>query len=141
IPGLVACVDELFARDGTCRTSVDSIDPTFGHFTALPPPNDYQALCTSPQSPCTGVATEVRLTVDRAGNLLFPMDWRGVLVQQDQVPVPRLLRASSAVTASSDSTLPLTIPGSGFVASYTFEGALLPPIFEPQLDPTSSNEA
>ncbi|MEO2191004.1 MAG: hypothetical protein ABGY24_01020, partial [bacterium] len=40
-PGLVACVDELFARDGTCETAVAHIDPLFGHFTALPPANDY----------------------------------------------------------------------------------------------------
>ena len=37
-PGLLACVDELFERDGTCRKTTDNIGSTFGHFVALPPP-------------------------------------------------------------------------------------------------------
>jgi hypothetical protein len=78
--GLVACVDELFQLDGTCRTDTARLDSTFAHFTALPPPNDYQALCTTPSTPCTGSAAEIRLIPDADGNLLLPMDWRGVLV-------------------------------------------------------------
>ena len=141
LPGLLACVDELFARDGTCRTTADSVDLTFGHFTALPPPNDFQALCTAPAPQCTGTALEARFAVDQAGNLLLPMDWRGILVEQGQVPVPRLLRASLAVMASALTSGPIRIPGRSFLASYAPEGALLPPVFEPQLDPTSRNEA
>src|SRR6185503_9982748 len=75
----VACIDTLFALDGTCGSRPD---PNFPHFTALPPPNDYQALCNEPNPPCTGLATEMRFTVDAAGNVLIPMDWRGVLVGQ-----------------------------------------------------------
>src|SRR5437588_505657 len=40
--GLVACVDELYVVDGTCRRDVAGVDPTFGHLTALPLANDYQ---------------------------------------------------------------------------------------------------
>jgi len=36
---LIACVDALLAIDGTCGATPDS---TFGHFTALSPPNDYR---------------------------------------------------------------------------------------------------
>src|SRR5262245_54097351 len=79
-PGLVACVDELYARDGTCATGPDHVDPIFGRFTALPPANDYQALCETPNTPCTGRQDEVRFTVDAAGNALIPMEYRGVLI-------------------------------------------------------------
>ena len=141
LPGLVACVDELYARDGTCRATADVIDPTFGHFTVLPPPNDYQALCT-PQAgtPCTGTATEVRFAVDQAGNVLAPINWRGVLVEGSSVPIPRTLSGRSAVPATSLSTGPIRIPGQEYVASYTPEGIKLPPIFEPQLDAGPTNE-
>src|SRR5207247_1623502 len=85
---LIACADALFAADGTCGTTPH---PTFPHFTALPFPNDYQAVCTTPSPPCTGLAPDFRFTVDTAGNLLLPMDWRGVVVNRDAVPFPRLL--------------------------------------------------
>jgi Tol biopolymer transport system component len=136
--GLVACVDDLFAADGTCRVAVA---PLFGHFTALPPPNRFEELCTTPAfpaGPCTGAAPEVRFTVDTAGNVLLPVDWRGVLVAS-AVPVPRLLRGSSSVDAGLSSG-PVHIPGGEFLGSFTLEGAPLPPVFVPQLDPQASNE-
>ncbi len=140
LPGLVACVDELFVRDGSCRVSTDALDPTFAHFTALPPANDYGAICTTPAPLCTGAAEDLRVTVDVAGNALVPMDWRGVLVAGQAVPVPRLLRGSTAVPATTGTALPIDIPGAAFVASYTPEGVVLPPIFEPQVDPAAPHE-
>jgi hypothetical protein len=139
--GLAVCIDQLFQLDGTCRTSSDVVDPVFGSFTALPPPNDYGSVCTAPNPPCHGSAGEVRLTADAAGNLLAPIDWQGVLVPGQTVPVPRLLHASSAQQALSVSTGPIVIPGQSFLGSFTPEGAKLPPIFEPQLDPQAGNEA
>src|SRR5207244_6595518 len=113
------------------RRSSDLVpNPTFGHFTALPSPNDYQADCFDQSPPCLATATEFRLAVDKAGNLLAPMDWRGILVSQRQVPVPRLLRATFAPPS------PIRLPGRSFSTSYTPEGGLLPPIFEPQADPS-----
>ena len=126
--GLVACVDELFARDGTCEPNPD---PTFTHFTALPPPSDYQATCFTESPPCTATADEARLTLDRAGNLLVPVYWQGVLVKDGDQPVPRLLRATIKPP------VPVTIPSGVFVTSLTTEGQRLPPIFEPQTDPTT----
>ena len=41
--GLEVCVDQLYANDGGCGTAVPL--STFSHFTALPPPNNYQAGC------------------------------------------------------------------------------------------------
>ena len=125
--GLVACVDDFFIDNGACGTV---LNPTLGHFTALPPPNDYQADCFDQSPPCLATATEFRLAVDKAGNLLAPMDWRGILVSQRQVPVPRLLRATFAPPT------PIRLPGRSFSTSYTPEGGLLPPIFEPQADPS-----
>jgi cysteine-rich repeat protein len=144
--GLVACVDELYELDGTCRTQSGLMDRTFGHLTALPPPNNYAAVCTSPSilqgGPCTGAATEVRLATDQEGNLLIPMDWLGVLVDQDpnDLPIPRLLRGNSSIQATALSSGPIVIPGDRFVDSYAPEGLLLPPVFDPQFDPGATKE-
>jgi Tol biopolymer transport system component len=137
--GLLACLDDLYELDGSCRPLVDF---TFPHFTALPPPNRYEALCTSPAfptGPCLGSAPEARFAVDTKGNILFPIDWQGILVDS-AVPVPRLLRGSSSIDALSVSTGPIRLPGQAFVQSRTPEGALLPPIFLPQVDPSALNE-
>ena len=74
--GFLACIDDLHA-DTKCGSPANA---TFPHFTALPPPNRYQAICTTPSPPCTGSRNDVRFAVDTAGNILMPMDWRGVLV-------------------------------------------------------------
>ena len=126
--GLLACVDDLFAADGTCEANPH---PTFPHFTALPSPNAFQADCFRDKPPCTGTAPEVRLAVDAGGNLLLPVNWQGILASEAGTPVPRLLRATLK--------LPFTfqIPSRVFLASFTPEGAQLPPIFEPKSDPTA----
>jgi Tol biopolymer transport system component len=139
VPGVLACVDTFFAADrGLCSTEPHA---TFAGFTALPPPNDYQGLCTDPVPPCTGLQDEVRFAVDVGGNLLVPMDWRGVLVSRDAVPVARLLRASSDVEAFAGSGQPIRVPGLSFLASYSPEGGKLPPLFDPQHDPSAVAEA
>jgi len=135
--GLLACVDTLLALDGTCGTTPDTI---FSHFTVLPLPNDYQAVCTDPHPPCNGTASEVRFTIDAEGNALMPMDWRGILLGQG-VPIARLLRASTTVEADLMFHGPVRIPSNAFLHSYSPEGGLLPPIFDPQADPTAANQA
>ena len=57
--GLIACVDALFANDGACGTAVP--DTTFPHFTALPPPNDFQADCFEEDPLLETVTVAVRL--------------------------------------------------------------------------------
>lgn len=126
--GLLACIDNLYADDGACGVGVP--DTRFAQFTALPPPNDFQADCFREGPPCTATATETRAAVDSAGNLLMPMGWGGVLVKDGTVPVPRLIRTRYA------SPLPFKVPGQAFLRSFTPEGGLLPPILEPQIDPT-----
>ena len=128
--GVIACVDELYANDGACGTT--ALDRRFPHFTALPPPNDFQADCFREDPPCTATAVSTRAAVDSAGNLLLPMGWGGVLVRDGDVPVPRLIRARIGAP------LPIAVPGQVFLHSFTPEGGLLPPILEPQLDPTAA---
>ena len=135
--GLVACIDELYAIDGTCRTEPNDVDPLFGSFTALPPPNDFQKVCTTQQnSPCTGGAPELRVTADAAGNAFVPWDFRGVLVRLDDVPVPRLVRASTSFDAFDGGPLDsIRIPNDSFLGSFSPEGHRLPPVFTPLADP------
>lgn len=137
ILGLTACVDELLADDGACGTTAPH--SLFGHFTALPPPNDFGALCTTPSPPCTGQLGEAHLTVDRAGNLLVPMDWRRVLVRRADVPVARLLRGSVGLEAFEGSGMPLRLPDDSVLGSFSLRGVPLPPIFSPQSDPTGGD--
>ncbi len=127
----VACIDEFFELDGTCRKGTQYIDPTFGHFTALPPANDFQALC-SPPLPCTGTATEFRFTTDDAGNVLIPMDWRGILVRHNGEPVPRLVGGSAIVQRFKGVPMVLSNLPEESLSSFTLQGASLPPIFVPQ---------
>src|SRR6185503_18015220 len=127
----------LFATDGTCGSVADA---TFSRFTALPPPNNFQDLCIAPNPPCTGRASEVRAAIDDAGNVLLPMDWRGILLGQ-AVPIARLLRGSTSVEAFDGSDTPVRIPGNGFLRSFSPEGGVLPPLFDPQADPAELNEA
>jgi Tol biopolymer transport system component len=133
--GLRACVDALFVGESTCDTTPDAVFP---HFTALPPPNNYQTLCTNPAPPCTGTGKDVRFAVDTAGNVLLPMDWRGILVDRDAVPVARLLRASSSVEAYAGRGAPIVIPDLSVLGSYSPEGVKLPPLFDPQRDPSAT---
>jgi len=136
-PDLLACIDALYAIDGTCGTTPNE---TFSHFTVLPLPNDYQALCTDPHPPCNGNAPEARATIDADGNVLLPMDWRGILLGKG-VPIARLLRASTNIDAMLTIHAPIRIPSNAFLHSYSPEGGLLPPIFDPQADPTMSDVA
>lgn len=141
-PYIMACVDELFEIDGTCEATPDHRNATFGSFTALPPANDYQNACTTPDSPCTGLTEELRFTTDHEGNVLLPMDYGGVLVDFEGVHVPRILRGSTHLPAFSGAGAgSVRIPSSGFLSSYSMQGHRLPPLFTPLADPTASTEA
>lgn len=127
-PGVLACVGDLYEADGTCQQNVGE---TFTHFTALPQANDYSSVCFADSPvPCNPTATELRVGTDAAGNLLVPFNWQGVLVNDGGIPVPRLMRATLR------SPLGFSVPDPVFLASFTPEGARLPPIFEPTADPS-----
>ena len=136
--GLRACIDALYAANGTCNAQPH---PVFPSFTALPPDNDYQALCSDPVPPCTGLTDELRFAVDARGNLLLPIDWRGVRVDRDAVPVARLLRASSTVEAFEGRGVPLRMTDLESLGSYAHNGIKLPPLFDPQSDPSAVGTA
>ena len=137
VSGALACIDELFADDGSCNPVVNE---TFARFTALPPPNAYHALCTDPIPPCDPTPTRnVGYALDFDGNVLVPMDWGGILVKADAVPVPRLLRGTATITAFPDSDAPLRLPDRRALSSYAPNGAKLPPFFEPRIDPSNED--
>ena len=71
MPSLVACVDDFFANDGACGTAV--AEPTFSHFTALPPPNDYADDCFSEAA---GGAHLPRVSVSRVWHPGDRVRWR-----------------------------------------------------------------
>jgi Tol biopolymer transport system component len=162
--GLVACLDRLFTEDRACGTTPH---PVFSHFTALPDANDYKAVCTEPSPPCVGNQLDIRFTIDADGNVLLPMDWRGVLVggvcagttspadegkpclrtiqcpggtcTQRGIPVARLLRASTILEAFPTRHAPILIPDLSVLASYSPEGVKLLPLFDPNHDPTNES--
>lgn len=136
--GLTACVDHLFAEDGTCG---DVVDAGFSHFTGLPEANDYQAVCTEPAPPCTGLQARMRMTTDADGNLLVPMDWRGILVRQDRVPVPRQLRVTTGIEAFPGTGAPIRLPDQASLGSFSNKGLRVAPIFDPQLEADPSRAA
>ena len=127
--GMVACIGEVFSDDGAC--GMGTRDPIFGHFIALPAPNDFAEQCWSQSPPCTNVAPEARGALDTDGNVYLPFHWGGILLNNDGVPVPRLLRTSFK------SPFPFVLPDEVFIASFTPGGHPLPPIFEPQIDPNA----
>ncbi len=122
----LACIDELFVDDGRC--GVEARNSLFPHFTLLPKANDFRAACFQESPPCTATAEELRGALDSDGNLLLPMAWQGVLVSRGRKPVPRLVHVRLKT--------PLSVPDEVFLASFSPEGGRLPPILEPQSDPT-----
>ncbi len=145
MPVLSACVDDLFQVNGGCQTDVDDLDATFASFTALPLPNLYSELCTSPpgsEPMCANNPQDpARFTIDRAGNVLMPVDWQGVQIQQSEVPVPRLVNGASLFPAFSGSPDPVKIPGDSFVNSFSVRGFPLAPVFAPLNDETQDQAA
>ena len=101
-------------------------------FTALPPPNDYAADCFQESPPCTATATEVRATLDARRQPAHADRAGAASSTRDAGPAG----AAPDPHAASTSPLPFQVPDQVFLGSFTPEGGLLPPILEPQLDPT-----
>ncbi len=129
--GSLACIDDLFQiPDESCA---QFSHPTFGHFTALPPANNFQALCLG--SPCaTSSDADLRMTTDSDGNLLLPMDWSGVLPDA-RLRFSRLVRGRTLIPAFPNRGDPIEVPGEDFLESFAPEGGRLPPLFDPQKAP------
>ena len=149
--GTLACIDEFYARDGTCDTAAQNRHPTFPGLTALPSPNDFAGICDTPDPsiPCGNSGANVEFTTDAAGNLIVPIDWQGILVP-GTLPIPRLVRASSAVPAFSQASPavgpapvpgqtvgdPVSVPGLRFLESFSPKGLRLDPLFNPLFNPS-----
>jgi hypothetical protein len=135
--GLIACVGELFRIDGTCEPNPHE---EFTHFTSLPPPNNYRALCIEPAAICSPAPNaEIHFTIDADGNMLVPVDWRGILPEPD-LPPARLVRGQLAIEAFAGSAEPIRVPSDLFVRSFSPEGLLLAPIFQPQVSPEGNDD-
>jgi WD40-like Beta Propeller Repeat len=142
-----ACIDELYAHDGTCETGAVHRHPDFPGLTALPLRNDFQGICDSadPSIPCNNNNANVQLTTDADGNLVVPIDWRGVLVP-GTLPIPRLVRAGSSIAAFSGQPpepsqtpgAPVQVPGLGFLQSFSPKGLRVDPLFNPLFNAQSS---
>jgi Tol biopolymer transport system component len=138
VSGASVCIDRFFA-DGTCAPVPH---PQFPGFAALPEANNYAAVCTEPAvplGPCTGRQDVVRATIDSVGNLLIPVDWSGILIERDEVPVARLLKASASIEPFAGFGGRIRIPGLSFLESFSPEGRKLPPLFEQRVDPTATD--
>jgi hypothetical protein len=142
--GLAACIDELYEGDGTCGTTSAHRHAQFPGLTALPPPNDFAGICSSPDPsiPCGNSGSDVGFTTDAEGNLVVPIDWAGVLVP-GTLPIPRLVRASTSVPAflgaPPESTqvpgAPIAVPGLAFLQSFSPRGLRVDPLFNPLFNP------
>ena len=133
---LVACIDTLYENDGTCAIDgiASYVDRAFPSFTLLPRANDFGSQCTTVGSVCGGSPTQLRFTIDSAGNALVPWDYRSVLVQGTGVPVARAVSGEASLAGFG--SLP---PGPSLLTSHAPGGQLLPPIFFPVADPGTSD--
>ncbi len=152
-PGLLACIDELGGN-------------AFTHFTALPKPNDYGNLCSGAKDVCAGGSRSIDATVDRDGNLLIPVDWSRLVLndtfqgldgndiplirriqnglglgkQSIELPIARLVLFETDVDAfTGGRKQAIQLPDRTYLRAYTPGGVRLPPIFEPHLDTRASN--
>ncbi len=137
VAGLIACVDEVYEANGTCEVAKQYRHPTFGHFTALPIPNSFQALCDTPGTPCVdrteeapGLPRAIRFATDQDGNVLWPVSFEGVRIG-GSVPIPRLVSGVSDIGAFEAGGAPVRVPGASFLGSYSPDGSRLPPVFNP----------
>jgi hypothetical protein len=123
----VARIDQLGTRNAECQLLSD---PIFPGFTALPPPNLFHDLATSPQPP------DVLATIDGGGNLLVPWDWTGVFPPgQGFDPIARFVQASQASLEAFQPPDPragsgIVIPSRDYISSHTLTGNVLPPLLE-----------
>ena len=132
---LVACVDELYEIDSTCRTDLDRLDPSFPTFTALPVENRFEDVCTAdpedPDSICQAEGpVEFRFTTDLLGNIHVPFNYSAALVRVGAEPYPLLVSGEMLSGAfDEDGSEPPDLSRTGG-ESRALNGRPLPPIFE-----------
>ncbi len=160
---LIACIDELYPGDAGSRSALASNDasgdtppphpsppanpgPPSQQLMALPPPNDFQALCTEDvgdKPRCKGGGGVVlRFTVGDDGVVLIPMKWTNILRPKDGGLDRRQVRGSSAVDAFLNGNSPIFIPSAAFLETQTVVGTgfNVEPLFVPDPLPNRPNE-
>jgi hypothetical protein len=136
----IACIDELYARDGSCFTAASNVDAQFPSFTALPVSNDFASMIG------TGSRPTLRCALGSGGAYAYcPFDWRGVLCQTDATckfdafPPPQLVEVAfpSSIGSGLDGSGRPAASGvslrsmPGGAESLTSYGTQLPPLFDP----------
>ena len=129
-PAPTACIESIYARRESGGGVPGRRNPIFGSFTLLPASNDFGVLaCEDPgrSVDCVPTVDELRLAVDRAGNLLIPITWTGVLEDEGFFTLPREVTANIRWPEA----WPAGIPDAAFLRSFAPSGAALAPFFEP----------
>ena len=138
----VACIDEFFTLDGSCRTGDAFLNRPFSGLVAIPK-TDFTDICTSgcEEFPTAGTLATLPTTTDRDGNAVFAMVYADQLVREDRgdgliEPKPRRLNLSVADAANNGFTDDAPAVYAAKPSSFTFEGFPLSPPFNPFVDPT-----
>lgn len=131
VSGVHACVDAFYRADNDpCGTAPHE---AFAGFTALPPPNDFAALCEG-GPPCRGDGGgAVLLAVDRDGDALLPFLWAGVRLAD--LSLAREVRGMVSVEAFPGQGRPIAAPNRDLLSAFSADGLPLSPEFEPRADP------
>lgn len=115
-----ARIERLYQPTTGCTRVPEGI---FRRFTVLPPLNDFAGLLPG------GGATRLLATLDGDDNLVIPLNYRNVLPDGVGSPVARLVTGSTGLAARTDAPgVPIQIPSSSFVRSFTTDGRPLPPL-------------
>jgi len=136
----VACVDEFYLLDGSCRVGESFASRPFSGLVALPK-TDFSDLCTEGcETP--GTTSQLPITTDREGNAVFAMIYADQLVRADRgdgriEPRPRRLSLAIDEAAANGFTDDAPVVYESKPSSYTFEGFPLSPPFNPFVDPTT----
>lgn len=134
----VACFDQNFRLDGSCRVGEQFLSEPFDGLVAIPK-TDFSDICTEGCEGTSPGPTQLPVTSDRRGNMLFMLLYADQLVRIDRGdglieprPVRVELRAdNTAAGVFVDDLL------AGKPSSFTPEAAAISPPFNPFSDPTA----
>ena len=117
-----ATIGPLFQPRDPATSCDKQAETVFRQFTVLPAPNVFQTLIDQP-------STRVLAALDGSGSLLVPFDYRDVLPLGPAEPVAALLSGSTTVDAfASAPGVPIVVPSSSWVRSFTIDGRPVPPL-------------
>jgi hypothetical protein len=128
--GLLGCIDRLEAAPGVEVTSCSGNLEVL----ALPPSNEFRALCTKQQGApnCNGAATQLQFAIDSVGDTFIPVTWGTILHPSPGGP-RRRVRGNSSIRAFLDEPNRIIVPNADYLGTSTLGGfGYTPkPVFEP----------